>query len=145
MSLLEFIVNYKYIITLIILTILLIILLILLRPKKVSYILKDEDEKTEIEKVIEALESNTDTREMTTFEEEQEASAIISYQELVEAVKEKKALMEVKNEKEVKEEVLDIKKEPPKFKNSEFISPIFGKATNGDDFLKELKDFRSNL
>ena len=42
----------------------------------------------------------------------------------------------------------DIKEEPKKFKNSEFISPVFGrekpKETN-DDFLKALKDFRSNL
>ena len=35
--------------------------------------------------------------------------------------------------------------EQPKFKNSEFISPIFGKDSNNDEFLKELKDFRSNL
>lgn len=152
----------KYIISLIILVLVLIIVLIATRPKKVKPISKTIDdvknEKTEIEKVIEALESTKPDRPMTTFEEEQEANAIISYQELVQAVKEKKALMEV--ETKAKEESIDVVSKPidvtpvienmeisekPKFKNSEFISPIFGKAKGNDEFLKELKDFRSNL
>ena len=102
---------------------------------------------------------------MTTFEEEQEANAIISYQELVAAVKEKKASIEKSKEpnqnllNEVTRVIENAKKDSitvpevevptqtvkPKFKNSEFISPIFGKTTNNDEFLKELKDFRSNL
>lgn len=154
----------KYIIGAIILVIILIIILIVSRPKKVKPITKTIDdvknEKTEIEKVIEALESTKPNRPMTTFEEEQEANAIISYQELVQAVKEKKALMEVetKQKEEIKETTqpktleVDVSAaiksevlEKPKFKNSEFISPIFGKAKDNDEFLKELKDFRSNL
>lgn len=148
----------KYIIGLIILVIILIIILIVTRPKKVKPISKTIDdveiEKTEIEKVIEALETTKESRPMTTFEEEQEANAIISYQELVQAVKEKRALMEIntkeetQNVKPVIETIVNDESEAvekPKFKNSEFISPIFGKTKDNDEFLKELKDFRSNL
>ena len=48
---------------------------------------------------------------------------------------------------EVETPVIEEQEEPKKFKSSEFISPIFGKDSNktNDDFLKELKDFRSNL
>ena len=163
--------------------ILLIVILIVTKPKKVKPIeitIDDvKNEKTDIEKVLESLEENKSSRPMTTFEEEQEANAIISYQELVEAVRLKKDLMsetikkdevskvenndslemlidnidsnnEVLNEninlklEEIKEQP---KEEVKKFKSSEFISPIFGKDSNktNDDFLKELKDFRSNL
>ena len=173
--------------------VLLIIILIVTKPKKVKPIevtIDDvKDEKTDIERVLESLEENQNSRPMTTFEEEQEANAIISYQELVEAVRLKKELMgetakvdahvELKKEEpkdtfnlemfvnsvETKEEntsesinlnenvnlavedVNDVREETKKFKSSEFISPIFGKDSNktNDEFLKELKDFRSNL
>ena len=44
-------------------------------------------------------------------------------------------------------EQVEVKEETKKFKSSEFISPVFGKDSNrtNDDFLKALKDFRSNL
>lgn len=155
--------GYYYLLVLFIIA--LIVLLIVTKPKKVKPIeitIDDvKDEKTDIEKVIESLEENKNSRPMTTFEEEQEANAIISYQELVEAVKQKRQLMgnlEPQVKEEPKEEVKKIeieetmeeiedKKETKKFKSSEFISPIFGKDgnKNNDDFLKELKDFRSNL
>ena len=133
--------------------------MLILKPKKEKNIPNIEiSEKTEIEKVVEALENQEVRRPMTTFEEEQEANAIISYQELVQAVNAKKSQME----KETKEEKENIVKEPvlennleveidkesdKKFKNSEFISPIFGKDSNktNEDFLNNLKDFRSNL
>ena len=116
---------------------------------------------------------------MTTFEEEQEANAIISYQELVKAVEEKKlqlepkikenqenlspimesnidSIVQVDNQIEaennstetilaIEEPEMHTEKSQPKFKNSEFISPIFGKDNNNDKFLKDLKDFRNNL
>jgi len=147
--------------------IILIIVLIVTKPKKVEPIeitIDDvKDEKTDIERVIESLEENKNARPMTTFEEEQEANAIISYQELVDAVKHKKELMGIKEEIVTKEAVanniskempiveaieqVEVKEEPKKFKNSEFISPIFGKDSNrtNDDFLRELKNFRNNL
>lgn len=148
--------------------IIIVVLLIVLKPKKVKPIevtVDDEkktEEKTEIEKVIEALESSNNERTMTSFEEEQEANAIISYQELVKAVNEKKLQankeLQVEKEEKIEDKIetpslvlenLDIEeeeiKETPKFKNSEFISPVFGKDSNNNDFLKELKDFRKNL
>ena len=179
------ILEYKYVYIILISVLLLVfILLIIFKPKKVKPIevtIDDEPtEKTEIEKVIEALEENKNERVMTSFEEEQEANAIISYQELVKAVEEKRlhlepkktetdeklssvveAIVEPNIEKEVQinlekevttEPALEIEeplvqpeKSHPKFKNSEFISPIFGKDNNNDKFLKDLKDFRNNL
>ena len=155
------IMTYKYIyIGLLALLLLIVIFIIVLKPKKIKPIearIDDEpknNEKTEIEQVIEALEDNNERRPMTTFEEEQEANAIISYQELVQAVNEKRAKMEKveiprKLEEEVPIELLENTDEKPveqpKFKNSEFISPVFGKDSNNDNFLKELKDFRNNL
>ena len=159
----DFLSNKYMILAIIVLIVLIILVLVLTKPKKVKPITKTiddvNDEKTEIEKVIEALEGSKESRPMTTFEEEQEANAIISYQELVQAVKEKRALMEAESKpkeivktiepKPLEVTVEDIKEvevtEKPKFKNSEFISPIFGKAKDNDEFLKELKDFRSNL
>lgn len=151
----ENIIAYKYIyLGFLALAILIIVLLVIFRPKKVKPIdvtIDDvKEEKNDIEKVIEALEANKNDRPMTTFEEEQEANAIISYQELVKAVNEKKAHMDPKpvtaiENSEVTNPVSVAVEEQPKFKNSEFISPIFGKDSNNDEFLKELKDFRSNL
>ena len=91
----ENIIAYKYIyLGFLALAILIIVLLIIFRPKKVKPIdvtIDDvKEEKNDIEKVIEALEANKNDRPMTTFEEEQEANAIISYQELVKAVNEKR-------------------------------------------------------
>ena len=161
---LDNILQYKYVyIAVFSLILLIIFLLIILKPKKVKPIEKTIDdvkeEKSEIEKVIEALEENKEERVMTTFEEEQEANAIISYQELVKAVQEKKMQNQenikpvepIKENVEIPQELLNIETEEPqnekenKFKNSEFISPIFGKDSNNDKFLKDLKDFRSNL
>ena len=158
----ENILAYKYIyIGFLALILVITILLIIFKPKKVKPIEitiddkvdNDKKEKNEIEKVIEALEENKTDRPMTTFEEEQEANAIISYQELVQAVNEKRGHLDNKTavkkvEAEIPKELLNYEeeeKQPPKFKNSEFISPIFGKDSNNDDFLKELKNFRNNL
>ncbi len=153
MEIINNILNYKFIfIGLLALLLLIVILIIILKPKKVKPIettIDDEvDSKTDIQQVIAALEDNTERRPMTTFEEEQEANAIISYQELVQAVNQKKAHLEKDIPKNLESELPnEIEEEPtqPKFKNSEFISPIFGKDSNNDNFLKELKDFRNNL
>ncbi|MEG2322296.1 MAG: hypothetical protein RSB71_02285 [Bacilli bacterium] len=130
-----------------------LIFILKIKNKKVKPIVMDDildkvEEKSDLEQVIAALESSDD-RQMTTFEEEQEANAIISYQELVEAVKEKKEKVQPKAISEETIVEVDIPEEPilekAKFKNSEFISPIFGKDKTDDDFLTELKNFRSNL
>jgi len=165
-SIIDHIVEYSYIYLIVTIVVFLVVLYFAFKPKKIKPIEVTIDDvldetKTEIEKVIEALEENKSERPMTSFEEEQEANAIISYQELVRAVNEKKALYEVKNDptkeiqnllgevslSEVENEQQNLEQEQPKFKNSDFISPIFGKEPNktNDEFLKELKDFRNNL
>lgn len=135
------------------LVVLLFIILILKKEKRVKPIeleeIEKEEPKSDLEDVIAALENNQNERPMTTFEQEQEENAIISYQELVAAVQDKKNKMQIQESpiEEVVEEQVDMIEEPVrKFKNSEVISPIFGKASQtNDDFLKELKDFRRNL
>lgn len=164
--------RYLYIIGIILI---LIILLITFKPKrvkpiKVTTLDEKNKEKSEIESLIETLETTESKRSMTSFEEEQEANAIISYQELVAAVNAKKASMKesesgkttvmdvIENLNDTKnlntnsdivvEEMVEEKEEiEKKFKNSEFISPIYGKDGNktNEDFLTNLKDFRSNL
>ena len=58
--------------------------------------------------------------------------------------------IETLEEPEIIEDVVNTKEEDEqkKFKNSEFISPVFGKdkpKESNDEFLQSLKDFRSNL
>ena len=81
---------------------------------------------------------------VTNFENEQEENSIISYQELLKSVKEKKEseikvtpvkieedkieIKEFDNEDTVRIET--IKESDKKFKNTDFISPIFGKQDN---------------
>lgn len=137
-----------------ILVILLFLIVLARKEKRVKPIeleeITKEEAKSDLEDVIAALESNQNERPMTTFEQEQEENAIISYQELVAAVQDKKSKMQEVVEpvqeviEEPKQEVIE--ESPRKFKNSEVISPVFGKANQtNDDFLKELKDFRKNL
>jgi len=138
-----------------VLVILLFSIVVMRKEKKVKPIELEEIEKEQIEAksdledVIAALENNQNERPMTTFEQEQEENAIISYQELVAAVQDKKNKIqekEVQPVEEVIEEPVELNSEPRKFKNSEVISPVFGKTNQtNDDFLKELKDFRRNL
>lgn len=135
------------------LLVLLFIILIFKKEKRVKPIaleeIEREEPKSDLEDVIAALENNQNERPMTTFEQEQEENAIISYQELVAAVQDKKNKMQIEESpiEEVVEEKEEIIEEPiRKFKNSEVISPVFGKTNQtNDDFLKELKDFRRNL
>lgn len=152
--------EFKYIYLTVLGSLLIIIILLILwhkkeskvKPIQLEEIEKNEQPTKELEDVIAALENTQNSRPMTTFEQEQEENAIISYQELVAAVQEKKSLMqdhkEIPNEKIEPDHSNNVIEEKPthKFKNSEFISPVFGKDTKtNDDFLKELKDFRRNL
>ena len=130
-------------------------------------------EQTEVIEIIEPMQEKVKdiTEKVANYEDEQEENAIISYTELLNAVKAKKEVQEelkfepVKEEKkenEIKEEpkVTEIKEEK-KFRSTEAISPLgrINKQINSDsyqsnlkvsnmqddDFLKSLKDFRSNL
>lgn len=100
----------------------------------------ETEEVNSFEDIIEAMQKDIDEEKenpVELFEQEQEEKAIISYQELLNA-KNKVEKKEV--EKLVIpsiEEVLEIEEKPkatpvlatpqPKFTNSEFVSPVFGK------------------
>ena len=130
-------------------------------------------EQTEVIEIIESMQEKVKdiTEKVADYEDEQEENAIISYTELLNAVKAKKEVQEelkfepVKEEKkenEIKEKLkFNETKEEKKFRSTEAISPLgrINKQINSDsyqsnlkvsnmqddDFLKSLKDFRSNL
>ena len=130
-------------------------------------------EQTEVIEIIESMQEKVKdiTEKVADYEDEQEENAIISYTELLNAVKAKKEVQEELKFEPVKEEkkVNEIKEEPKfnetkeekKFRSTEAISPLgrINKQINSDsyqsnlkvsnmqddDFLKSLKDFRSNL
>lgn len=125
-----------------------------------------EEEKSDIKAVLEQmekdLEKENDANDIETFEREQEEKAIISYQELLKATGKLKEIVKEKPMKEDTQKIMDtIKeeeeivkkpKEPKKFHNTEFISPVYGKespesvnARKNEEFLNSLKDFRNNL
>lgn len=156
-----------------VLCIIVVIVLLVKRKKKRYTEIKPEVKKdfdsVDLEAVLGKMqeEVNKPKDEIMTFEEEQEEKAIISYQELLNAVK--KNVNEVTKPRETIEEILanndieaveeqdvlepvilqeekDIKvkpKEEPKhqkFQNSEFISPIFGRLNNEVEYPK-IKSF----
>lgn len=96
-----------------------------------------KDEKMDLDDVLNKMQKTLDSQEqiVQNFEEEQEEKSIISYKELVESLnKEKKELEEIKEDvkegsetKEKIKEFLKTTEEDKKFKNTDFISPIFGK------------------
>lgn len=128
-------------------------------------------EQTEVIEIIESMQEKVKdiTEKVADYEDEQEENAIISYTELLNAVKAKKEVQEELKFEPVKEEKNEIKeelkfnetKEEKKFRSTEAISPLgrINKQINSDsyqsnlkvsnmqddDFLKSLKDFRSNL
>lgn len=105
-SLLELALNNDYIYLGIIVVLIIIIIITILSIKKdrdraikarsyVKPVVTEEEKeqaKLELEKVVDEMQKNLDnekvtTSDITTYEEEQESKAIISYQELVEAVR----------------------------------------------------------
>lgn len=146
--------------------------------KKVVPAVETKKSDLELEAVLKSMEESTPTKKALSFEQEQEENAIISYKELLEAAKGKIEETEtvptvaVEPSLEVVEEVEEIPvieevetlpnieefestvvetDEPKRFKNSEFISPVFGKdepkesSDTNDEFLAALKSFRSSL
>ena len=109
--------------------------------------LKLEENKREVEEMLMKMQKDLEATPedvVTNFENEQEENSIISYQELLKSVKEKKEseikvtpvkieedkieIKEFDNEDTVRIET--IKESDKKFKNTDFISPIFGKQDN---------------
>jgi len=143
--------------------------------------IEEEIEKIDIEnevtQIIDLMQVNSKSlsEKVSDYEDEQEENAIISYTELLNAVKNKKEVQEelkFDDYKEIKEEVFIEEpkqtnySENKKFRNSEAISPLgrinksdneesyksdikntnmYKDANNTDDFLKSLKDFRDTL
>ncbi len=169
---LDLIIEYRYVIAAIVLVIGLFSILFITKKDDKKNISNEEKNK-ELDIVLKAIEENTNRKEMS-FEEEQEENAIISYQELLAAANGQKKekiedndqeladlinkiqlenheIIETENDEEIKENLPQATKDlenQKKFKNSEFISPVFGKdkpKESNDEFLQSLKNFRSNL
>ena len=149
-----------------------IFLLVRNKKKRIEKRIMEEENKKDIEAVdLEAVldkmqedVNKTKVDEVKSFEEEQEEKAIISYQELLKAVKKDvdnvtkvelpKTEIEVETEEEPVQiipeetiekadnapevEVIEEKeiKKPSKFQNSEFISPIYGRVNNDMKYPK---------
>ena len=168
---LDLIIEYRYIIAVLVLIIgLFLVMFVNKKNPRETKSLTKEEKKKELDIVLKAIEEKPAKKELS-FEEEQEENAIISYQELLAAANgQKKEKVEDNNpeladlinqismeskeiealeEPEIIEDVVNTKEdEQKKFKNSEFISPVFGKdkpKESNDEFLQSLKDFRSNL
>lgn len=135
-----------YIITGILIAILIILLSLIVRvkPKRkettneietpIETIELDEDNsKIDIEQVIGQLQRDIEEQKngIKRFEDEQEEKSIISYQELFEQTQKEISNQEVKAEP-INNKIENIENEQPikKFRNSEFISPIFGRVDN---------------
>ena len=112
---------------------------------------KFEEKKSEIEEMLEKMQEDLDKKPedvVTNFENEQEEKAIISYQELLDSIKEKSPKVEVvddeleyRQEKEMSKKLNETNNETnkiveeektetnavKKFKNTDFISPVYGK------------------
>ena len=95
--------------------------------------LDEDNSKIDIEQVIGQLQRDIEEQKngIKRFEDEQEEKSIISYQELFEQTQKEISNQEVKAEP-INNKIENIENEQPikKFRNSEFISPIFGRVDN---------------
>ena len=113
-----------------------------------------EDDGNDIDRILSDLKktSKENAINLNEFEQEQEETAIISYDELC-----KRAGVKKKVYKAVTEETMDVSKivpevkEKKKYKPTRYVSPIYGveKEKNEEDmdktFLQSLKEFRNTL
>ena len=124
--------------------------------KNIEEPIQKEERKIEIEEMLEKMQEDLDKKPedvVTNFENEQEEKAIISYQELLDSIKEKSPKVEVvddeleyRQEKEMSKKLNEtiqaiennetnkiVEEEKTetnavkKFKNTDFISPVYGK------------------
>lgn len=138
--------------------------------KKQQKIEKNEaEELSEIELVLNKMQKNLEAKPeevVATFEKEQEEKAIISYQELVKTLKKgndenvvkiedhdlenselsiedtlnlEEMVQEIKNPKKETKQII---KNNEKFKNTEFISPVYGKMNEHLEYPK-IKNFKN--
>lgn len=103
-------------------------------------VVEDKTTKIDLEQVLEKMQESLEGKHkdpIRSFEEEQEESAIISYQELLKANGRKVLPTPPKEEPAPTEKVKNDKStETKKFKNSEFISPIYGRVDNEVEYPK---------
>lgn len=132
-----------------------------------------QDSKLDIEAMLEQMQKDLNAKAedvVATFEQEQEENSIISYQELVRSLKGEK-VAPIKKEQPIEEKqevshieqlsmdtmIEEVKDKPKRFKNTEFISPIYGKMEehleypkvpqfnkNDKEIEKELETYESN-
>lgn len=103
------------------------------------------DSKIDLEAMLSQMEAtiNEKDKAIANFEQEQEEKAIISYEELKKAVKQnsnaevtKVETLEPKIEFKEDTRTVDTSNDNKSFKNTDFISPIFGKMDNNYDYPK---------
>lgn len=120
------------------------------KEKRESSMKEVSNDKFDLEAMLAKMEADLkeEQNEITSFEEEQEEKAIISYKELVDANKKNKDDIEVintfddnssiifnYNEEEPKKEETEIKEETTnKFKHTDFISPVYGVVSNDVEY-----------
>lgn len=146
--------DYLFLILSLILIIALVIFLFLFfKPKKKN--IKTNNQKDNIEELLEVMQKDLEQKQevrVPSFEEEQEAKAIISYKELLEAksnnqeqVSANSLVEENTDEDELSTmlktniDFINNQNNPsePKFMNSEVISPIFGRMTYDEQKPKQ--------
>lgn len=162
---------YYVVVALAYVLVILFVIFLLVRNKKkriekmrVEEAHKKDIESVDLEAVLDKMQEDvnkTKVDEVKSFEEEQEEKAIISYQELLKAVKkdvDNVTKVELPKEEPVQiipdetiektdsapeVEVMEEKeiKKPSKFQNSEFISPIYGRV-NSDMKYPKIPAFR---
>ncbi len=138
-----------FIIGLILLSYLLTTIIINKKQKKQIKVEKEVPSKAvELDEVIDKMQKTLEENVDKTYgyEDEQEQTAIISYDELVKV--KSVSTPSLVSQEELKPEVIGT--EEKKFKNSVFISPIYGRQEDlekekNEQFLKNLKEFRNNL
>lgn len=138
---------------------------------------EQQQAKEELERVFNMMNADLEAKKpmsaIDEFEREQEANAIISYQELIRQAREKGQISEdfvieekcdvsYKQQVDIEDDSKKNINEDKKFKKSEIISPVFGVqgsssyqkkqikqkkdlADENSEFLNTLKEFRDNL
>ena len=102
-----------------------------------------EDETDEIEKIKESIKESqgVHTFDLNKWEQEQEDSAIISYDELVKRAGAKKIVYKTKKKTEKKNEFTNNVNKTKTFKPSEIISPVYGSHENIKKLDEEIDAF----
>ncbi|MFA5603410.1 MAG: hypothetical protein WDA12_00960 [Bacilli bacterium] len=112
---------------------------------------KDETSQIEIDSVLEQMRSNLENQgqdQVRTFEEEQEEKSIISYQELLRInnkASNEEIEPEINEEQEEEKSPYTPSEAVIKFRNSEFISPIYGRVDNDMEYPTIPKIRRAKL